>query len=735
MAAIGRSATQQQIRPLGVDADPNLRALPVFEASSGPATAMRSIGNNLAQLASEAGAWADQAATAEGQRAGKIDGGKSAYEPTRANTIWGRAYDTAGNATFLNSIEVAARGEMMDATLRYPDQPAMLRKEIDGIRQKYTQQVSQNVPELGADVDATIARTGDGYVFAAGKAFQEKQQREDRETFVIQQAQNRDDLQRRARANPNEPKLAQTLDAEVQKLDEQIDARTDLSPLQKQRLKNDHRLGVAKSMIQGQIEAVTDPAALDRLGQSLEQQWQKKEGAIGRLDADSFDAVRDAVTQRRGQLQKAQAAQARVLDGSVDEVKRYVLSGETVPGAVMARTMVQLQQADPTGATAEKVKSLEALHGWGQTFRTLNVGDQRATLTALDEKAVRKGLNETEENRRELARNILTQREKDEKTDPLGTAGKTFGAPVADLEFGASNFGEQARRRIVEAERLASEQGRAVTYLKQADRDRLKQAVEADPSRAVAVGQQILQGFGEKAPAVLREISADLPGLAFALRPNNPALVNDWKRAREAEAQGVKTAEVPMADVRERMKDEGFDQLMQGRDLEMAQMAEAARPIIAARLGPTVSKFNPLDADHKRVMGDVLAELAGRNRDVRTGREMGGPVKVNGHVTVAPAQIEPAKFSQLLRVITEADLDAVGVKPRDAQGRPVPLSDLTGARWHPAGRDRYRVALEPTMKSANPWVGGVDGKPLEIDLSPSSPLMNRLRQRAPGLFR
>jgi hypothetical protein len=723
---------RQQGFQANVDIDTRL---PVLEASGQPQASLRALAGNLSELATQTGQWADSAATQEGRRAGEIEGAKEGYTPKRDNTIWGAAYDASGNRQLLMKVETDARAELMQAAIQFGEDPAAMKAAGDKIRMKYAGSVQQTVPEMAGDINAAIQRLSDSYTFQAGKEYRAKSEREDREGFAVNTANQATDIARQARAGSGDPNLGSRIEADVARLNEQVDKRSDLTPLQKQKLKDNVRSTAIDQMIEGQIDAITDPAQLQRFAAKLKEDWTGKRGAIGGLNEDQFSRVEGAVERRQRALQAGVKEQVRALDGSLNEIETRVLKAENIAPARLAAAATRLAQADPTGAAAERMNELVQLQEWGRNFRTIAVGDQRATVGRLDERAVKSGLTPQEESRRTIARIILAERDKDDAADFLGTAGKHHATPIRDIDFNAPNFADQARARVFEAERFAKEQGRQPEYLKRADRERLKAAIEADPANAISIGSQIMQGFGDKAPRVLKEISADMPGLAYALRPGNAALADGWLKAETATRAGVKLPSVQTDQVRDAMRKQGLDQLFQGRDIEMAQLADAARPIVAQRLGVNAGKFDPLDKAHRQIMDDVLNDLVGRQRDVRSGRDMAGPVKMNGHTTLAPTNIVSSQFPTLVRVMTEADFEAAGLKPMGSNGKPISFGDLQGARWQPAGKDKYRIAIDPSLSSANPWVGGADGKPLVIDLSPASPIINRLRQRAPGLFR
>ena len=701
---------------------------------SAPAAALKSLAADLSSLGSQTASWADTAASNEGKRAGAVAGTQDGYAPLRLNTLYAESYDASGNRAFLNRQETSARGELMNAALEHGDEPAAMKAASDAIRKKYSVLAARTAPELQGDLDATLQRTADAYVFSAGKEFRDKQEREARENFVIATAQRQADLQRRAVMGAGNPKLGESIEADQARLDKDIDARDDLTPAQKYKLKASTRGAVIGSLIEGQVEIATTPADLDRIETAYKNAWANKKGAVGQLSPDAYGEGLTAIALRRAQLVKAENAATKELTGTFDEIKQRVLDGEPIDATRWAAARARLQVGDKDGAIAGQMDDLARMRNWGMTFRGLSVGDQRATVAALDEKRIRSGLDDAERDRLTLARKVLGERETDEKADPLGSAPKNIGLRVDKIDWNGPSFEDQARRRIVQAEQVAKEKGTAVVYLERADKDRFKQLIDADPENAVSVGQRLMRSFGAKAPLVMRELSTEMPSLAYILRPENPDLAASWAKAAKAEQEGVTFGAKPsQANIIDVMKRQKWADLFVGREAEMAKLANAAAPVIAQRLGVGESKFDPHTTRHRTVAEDVLRDMLGRKKSA-DGKDQGGPAEVNSMATVAPSTLNPDNFQRVVRIVTKADLEETGIRPM-AGGKALPIGEVTAAKWVPVAKDRYRLSLGDPRQGVAGFVQDDKGEPIEIDMSPASPLMNRLRSRAPSLFR
>lgn len=708
-------------------------ALPVVEASAGPEKAFKSLAADLAALGNESSQWADSAAQQEGQRAGAVAGTADGYAPRRDNTLYGASYDAAGNRAFLNKMETQARGELMDAALNHGDDPAALKGASDKIRATYTGLATRQVPELAGDLDATLRRTGDSYIFQAGKEHRDKREREDREGFAVATGQRAADIARIAVGGASDPNVGTRVDAEIKRLEADIDNRPDLSPAQRERLKSTVRTATTGALLEGQVEAAPDIATVQRIRAAYTDAWVNKKGAVGRLSQDGYEAGIKALDQREAALTRAGVAAQRQVSATAEEIEQRVLAGEQIDATRLATMRTRIVTGDPSGEQAARVDDLMVLQRWGQSFRSVPLGDQRATVAALDEKAVRHGLTVAEEKQRVLARAVLKQREQDETSDRLGTAMKNYGFQLGNLDWTAPNIGDQARSRIIQAEQFARETNGPVTYLTRQNIDTFKRVIDADPAAAPAIGQRILREFGDRAPQVLKEIAPTLPSLAFVLRPGNAALAADWSKAAKAEQEGVKLPVPATSDLIAIMKDRSWTDLFTGRENEMAKMASAAAPVIAARLGVTVAKFDAGDSDHKKVARETLLDMLGRTKDI-DGRDRGGPTEINRMQTMAPSTLRPDNFRSVIGLLTDDDLQATGLRPF-AGGKELRRSDVAGAKWIPVAKDRYRLAAGDPRNGQAQFIQNKAGDPLEIDLSPSSPLINRMRARAPSLFR
>lgn len=703
------------------------------EAASTAGQSLDRLATAFSSLGTQAGQIADQAAVAEGRRAGAVAGGEAGFEPLRTSTLYAQAYDAAGMKNYSYRVETEARGKMMEAAVQYGGDPAAMKAATDKIRTGYSGLARDAMPELAGEIDTTLQRLADGYVFQSSRDFRDRQDRNEKESFVVAQARRTADAQRLAVGGGTAENIGRRLETEVSRIEADIDARTDLGPAAKAKLKEQTRSSVLGSMLQGQVETITTLDDLGKRRDAYKAAWAAKSGDFAQLSPDGYEEGLRAFDRRQAALLRDARERTRQTTLAVDEVKERVLRGESIDPERMQMTRAVAMSHDTDGSAARQLDDLAALQSWGGTFRTLAVGDQRATLANLDEKSVRAGLKPFEESKRTLARAILAQRETDEKNDPLGSAPKHYGFQLGKLDWASPVAGDQAARRMVEAESIANARGSAPVYLTRQDRDTLKNIAETDPAGAVAAAQRIAAGFGSKSPRVLREISSEMPSLAYVLRPNNGALAQDWVRATEAERDNVKLPKPDQGALMSIMKDDGYADIFTGRDAEMAKMVNAAAPIIAQRLGPSVTKYDPALSEHVKVAREVLKDMIGRTRDA-DGRDLGGPVKVNGMGTVAPSAMPADNFRSVLRIITDADLAETGAKPM-AGGKPLPAAALSGARWVPAGKDRYNLALGDPRDGAAQWVTQDSGDKLVIDLSPASALRERLKARAPSYFR
>lgn len=712
--------------PLRIDAD-SARNLPVFEASAQPGIALKTLAQQLDQLGGQVDAWADSATANEATRDGQVAGNQPDYKPRRGNTIYDMNFDAAGNKQLLQREETAARAELMQATLDFGQDPAALKTASDKIREKYAARIGAVAPELRGDLEGSLQRIGDSYTFQAARQYLDNQREDSRQMAVFGAGQRETDLRRIARSGPGNPRAADALAEGMERYRREVENDPNLKPAQKAALIQRTVGAVGITRIEAEIDAVNDPKALDRFEEALKNDWTAKKGPFAGLSADQYDAAVTAISRRRNEIIKERKAEARQTTLSIDEMQTRILRGES-PGDERRGAARALLARSGDEAGIARLDELERLERVGRSFRAASEIDQRATLQQLDEKAVKSGLTDGEEKMRTMFRAIAGERERDQKDDPLGTAPKNLGFKVSPLEFGAADFGDQARRRTTEAEQLAKETGRPPVYLTRDDRDRIRQLAETEPQKAVDVVRQISSGFGDRSQRVLREIAQDMPTMAFVMRPGNAKLMEDWAKSRTAEKEGVKLPAVNAQDVAKFMTDEGHKALFTGREIEMGKIALAASPIIAQRLGVGAGKLDMNNSEHKEIVRNVVQDLLGRQKDVR-GRDMSGPADVNGARTIAPANVPADNFGRIVSLITADDLKAANALPKTGRA-----SDVTGARWVPVAANRYRLAIGDPAKVADPWLAGADGRALEIDLSPGSPIMTRLRQRAPRLF-
>lgn len=711
------------------------RQVPEVGITDAPSRALASLGDNFAAFSKEIGGWADEAAKAEGARAGAAAGDAPTFTPRRDNTIHGNAFDKAGFDTFSTRLQIQASDELQTAYLTHQKDPAALQAATKQIREKYAGQLAQ-MPEVRSTVDAGIATRGQGYVFAASKAWQDKQEREAEETRRVGYETSATDLTRQvAGSAARTPAQVKNIQDQIQEHVDKIDADPTLSPLQKQQAKKALAQPVLTAQTQSQISEAKTPAQVDEVLKRFDEGFAAKKPGFELVDEGMRQQVLVMGQQRKRAIETETRSIVKSAVGAIGDVTSVLEGGGEVRAEDWATARVRAAPHLDNPEVAAAWQKAQYAQGARGAFMGMSDPDRYQFLAQLQEKEQRQGLSPEETTQKAVFEKLFAQRLKAEKDDPLGTAPRYLPISVPDLPLDdAAKMGPAAQRRLQDVKEL-ERGGKTVPLLKKHEREALVKKMETSFDGTVEVVRVLVGGFGAQGPRILKELAEEpeLRAVAVAVRSGSARILGDIKAYRTATEGGIKLAVPSHNDMVTHAQKQGYDVLFDGRPRDFDMMRDAIARAVAVRLGPGVTKFDVTDTAHKRVLDQVIEEWAGRKTGA--GGEYGGTAYVGGARTIVPATIRPGNFPSIVSGILPTDYAAAGLRPTLA-GQPIPPGDLAQARWKPLGNDRYRLQIgDPRRTREVDVADGEAGRPLIVDFSPGSPLHERMKGRMPGLFK
>jgi hypothetical protein len=297
------------------------------------------------------------------------------------------------------------------------------------------------------------------------------------------------------------------------------------------------------------------------------------------------------------------------------------------------------------------------------------------------------------------------------------------------------------RSRAAAAETIASHYGVAPSYLTPDERTALKAVSGQGGKPMTDVAGTLVAGFGDRAPAVLRELSGESPVLShiggLLTSGGSPAIVRDAAEAvrlrqdkefkhprwldRESDAiqteQNKRTVQI--------YGDAFYLAPDTGRASE--NTAQATFFTRSARQGYDPKLEN---SSSQKMFDRSLQEAAGATFDPR-GNQYGGiaeykPGYWSTYKVLIPSNIRADYFKTVIGELRDEDVAGAVT----AEGKPYKASDFRSA-IPVATKGGYRFAAGDPTSDDPRWIRGGDGKPFVLDIERMEPM---LRKRVPGAY-
>jgi hypothetical protein len=504
-------------------------------------------------------------------------------------------------------------------------------------------------------------------------------------------------------------------------------------------LARDYRTDPAKATAQAmEILATQGPAAgllpddIQRKGQTWREQSQFTAGfeavSAGRDNPAALKPARDLITsmpdldpQKRAQLldrasmyelqhqQKREMAAARAqreaerrLNEAEAEFKTFQALADK--GTVLAPEYIDRVTRATAGTPYQAgVTALaqQAVQTGGLAAQPIN--QQRAMLQMLDAEIAKKGRTPELDKRREQLAKVVNGSEADAKADPL-RAGLERGVIQAldplSLQGGVPGVVQQLSERVVQAKRVETWAGRAVSPLTSQEADGLGRLLRAMPTDQKASALQTLATALPPAQgqALAAQLDSQDRGLALALG-YGAAGTTQGRPVAELILRGqeaIKTKTVKLDESAELGMTAQFEQGLRDAIVNPEQRAmvrDAARLIYAGK-----------QAEGERISVDGALRLA-----------VGGDlVDRNGSRVVIPAGVTEDQFERHLeRYPADSLMAQLPGGNAYVRGQPIPadqfLASLPGAQLRMVGRGRYAVV------SGGAVATNIQGRPIVVE--------------------
>ncbi|MVA44696.1 hypothetical protein GOZ83_06315 [Agrobacterium vitis] len=656
----------------------------------------------------------------------KIEPGKAGtFRPKEGDTLYARAYNVAGEKTYIQQLELTLLQDQDAVYDKYKDDPAMLQKAYGELLQAHKQE--HLFPEIEADYTAAYNKRAYGLVRQAQDAQQTRIKQQDRGDF-LGRVGTLEDTKSRAMAgidfkSDSAPARLADLQATIDDHYDTAVAKGVISAADAERAKRASRGDMMVTFYTKQAQTLpADDIASMRKSMTADYSAGKLDG----VDADSWDKIDAgmiaAERARRTQDEKSDkdltkrgedfaSRIARGMPVSPDEFARFQLDAATAP-----------KGSEIVGSTLTRMKVSDAI-------RTLPIEEVEKRLPSL------LGDKATADDR-DFSRKLIESHRKELQTDPIGVAERfgilppSAGLPI-DGDADPSTVSGAFSERINQAEAVARHFGVQPKYFRPGEVDQIEKTVTTDPERGVSIAAGLVDAAGRNAPQVLRELGQDAPAVSGA--GEIMALGGNVKAARDLLA--------------------GYGKTPDGKaypDMKVTARVPQAQKIAGGALVFSPDQVNSLDAQAAAIARKRLydAGIDPKTPDAKpiyerafqeaAGASFAGSVQYGGFArydrgmfyrekqVLVPPTVRADRFGTVIEAISDADLGGVKAK----NGRAWTAADFQKAM--PVAVDGgYVFALGDPASSTPMFIAGEDGKPILLDLGN----MDALKKRVPEAFK
>lgn len=472
---------------------------------------------------------------------------------------------------------------------------------------------------------------------------------------------------------------------------------------------------------------------------------------MGQRDAFYNRAVGAINARVRADAQETSAINTQIKDVDDIAAKGYLPGPDKL--ATLKSAVAKSRDPDVVRSYENTIANLPTVAIWRQLSPAQLETDLARRATALRTSGVS---DEREIKLLETGQKLLATMKAKIGSDPLGWAEETGTVPVGMIDFAKPDATDDMRNRISAADIVAQQYGIAPTYLRPEERRYLETQSAAGGDAMLVLAQRINNGFGDRAPKVLGEISSQAPVLSHMgglltgslFGGGSVTFANDVAEGvqlyknEETRKMLPHWAQKPSDKISAFQRDRRVDQFGgaftlipdNGRAAE-----ESARVAFTVRAGRQGIEGSDLDADRpaQKLYNRSLQESAGATFSA-DGTQYGGVTDYNFGVygfrnmnkVLVPSNIRTDRFKDVIGAVTDEDLKLMPISPEAANGKPYSAADIRNA-VPVAAPGGYRFA-QGDPQSENPkWIRGADGRPFTLPLDKLEPA---LRTRVPGAF-
>lgn len=623
---------------------------------------------------------------------GTILSGRTTAPALKVGTgIRSRNYNRSYERTYLAKLDNTMRSDMDKVYEQYKDDPGMLTRSLGELK---TAHLNDHVfPEIAADYVVQYDRMAGRLVRQAEAAAEVRLKEQDLADFESRTA----DLEER------KSRLLAGLDPDLEGSEEQlfelqasIDAQYDEAVERGLLSETDASEAKSRSLRETSVQfhvrqADRMPAA--ELGEYREQLRQDyASGELENVDGKAFEEIDRTLAK----LEKDRITEGKKAQGDLrrmgDDLARRHLAGEDVDAAEISAFRLAMSRA-PDGKEIGQ-SALRRLRV-AQVLKSSPIAAVRHNLEDL----VKRDDGTVDLDDLAFARDLIAKQEEALKSDPIKLAERYGAVPVVGgiLDTMQTSGSLLAVAERIDAAELAADRfGVAPKYFTGNEPAEIRDMIRGNPEQGLALVAGIVEAGRDKAGNMLRELrevapEAEYAGVVLALG-GSPQAAQDAILGSIPGADG-KTPEKPITKQRQVLTSEVMGGALSQLHPEDRSRVEASAMAIAARR-VQIEGVEKNSADAKAIYRQALQEAAGAVKGIDG--QLGGFGEVNGSTTLLPPGMSEDDVEDLLDLVTDEDLEAIGgpMSPLKDMGVTVGADDIRDGILLAVAPGTYRVAKE-----------------------------------------
>ncbi len=715
----------QRIAPRS--ADWRMPSSGVEEAFASTERAASKISDELADVGREIGKYADHAARIEGERAGHQAGMNPDFQPTRAITIRGEAYDKAGLETYKSQVSVEIENDIQAG---------------GNLAKKRDAWLARVPEELRPDVAYVFRR---GELAQARTAAREHQARISAEATAALQTELDTELKglhQRAYALGNDPTADQVLGRDIARIDALLARKgVDGKPLADagaaEKIRRQAKEAVVEARILGEFDRLPDNAQRLSFIDRIDQDFRNSEGLSRHLDLKEYQRITGKLRAefRAAQFEERQSQAA--VDGEVKALGAMVEKGYLPTDAQLAGARGRAA-AVKNPALADRMAVIEDTLAFQREYRSQPPEVSEAYAASLRRYMAEKGPTPEGVARVELAEKLAKETRKELRESP-NAWGDRVGLPGYQPIDVSSDDGLAAslRARVPYANAIGEHFGQPPRFLDRDEAHALAVRLASGGDDALRTLATIDAASGGRMREIVAELNHDGSAPKIAKLAGLVSDVGLTSAARDA-AKGMKLRNlkdrehVSPKDADARLvTSEVLGTSLSGLPGEREATVSLARDIFEARALRADIDGKAWGSDAKELWRQSLRDALGER--TLNNKTYGGVVAQSGwwsgsdHI-VLPPTVAQKGWRQVIDMITPEDLAAAGIPlPVTGDDKPISIERIKAGTLMQFGPGQYAVSVSNKQGVAGKAKDPQTGEEWVLDLNRLAPILARRR--------